>query len=196
MAYYARPPNFCHECGKKYEHQSAAVRWPVKCGACGTEVYSNPFPVSVALTRVGDGILGVRRNIGPGKGELALPGGFHNAGETWQEAGSRELWEETGLELPASDVSIFDCRTGNGKHQLTFCEFGTRLDELPEFDASKHDETQELVVLDGSQKLCFPAHDEIYRLALTRNEETARLEVEIAALEAELRLARAKVGRR
>lgn len=42
-------------------------------------------------------LLLVRRNNEPGVGLLALPGGYQMAGETWQEAGARELYEETGF---------------------------------------------------------------------------------------------------
>jgi ADP-ribose pyrophosphatase YjhB (NUDIX family) len=41
-------------------------------------------------------VLLVRRNIEPQIGQLALPGGYMNLGETWQQAGARELFEETG----------------------------------------------------------------------------------------------------
>ncbi len=44
------------------------------------------------------GVLMVRRKEPPFKGELALPGGFVDIGETVEEAAKRELMEETALQ--------------------------------------------------------------------------------------------------
>jgi len=46
------------------------------------------------LIPVHDGLLFVRRGIEPRKGKLALPGGFINLGETWQEAGRAKCWKK------------------------------------------------------------------------------------------------------
>ena len=40
--------------------------------------------------------LAVKRANNPGKGLWGLPGGYHMRGETWQQAGAREVLEETG----------------------------------------------------------------------------------------------------
>ena len=59
----------------------------------------------------GWGLLVVRRGITPGLGELALPGGYIGMGETWQEAGAREVWEETGLRLDPAEIEDFTALT-------------------------------------------------------------------------------------
>ena len=44
-------------------------------------------------------VLMIRRKHAPGRGKLALPGGFKNANETFLDAAIRELIEETGVEV-------------------------------------------------------------------------------------------------
>lgn len=64
--------------------------------------YENPVPVAVALIPLlcSDGkpaFLGVVRANEPGRGGLALPGGYVDKGERAETATSREVLEETGL---------------------------------------------------------------------------------------------------
>jgi bifunctional NMN adenylyltransferase/nudix hydrolase len=55
-------------------------------------------------------VLLVTRKDEPGKGLLALPGGFVNQDETCLQAAKRELFEETGVEFgtPHSALGVFD----------------------------------------------------------------------------------------
>ncbi|MEJ5990605.1 NUDIX domain-containing protein [Ramlibacter sp. PS3R-8] len=63
----------------------------------------SPYPpvlVTVdAVVRVGDEVLLIRRGRVPGKGLLAVPGGFIEQRETAYQSALRELQEETGFEL-------------------------------------------------------------------------------------------------
>ena len=45
-------------------------------------------------------VLLIERKVAPGKGTWALPGGFVNTNETYEQAAIRELFEETSLKIP------------------------------------------------------------------------------------------------
>lgn len=69
---------------------------------------SAPYPpvfVTVdAVVRVADHVLLIRRGRAPGKGLLALPGGFIEQRETAYQSALRELQEETGFHLLPSQM--------------------------------------------------------------------------------------------
>lgn len=64
---------------------------------------STPTAV-VVLVPIRGGLLMIRRGVADGHGELALPGGYQKRGETWQEAGAREVCEETGVCIDAEGL--------------------------------------------------------------------------------------------
>lgn len=88
-------PKFCTICGTTYATE--ADIWPKRCPNphCEHEDYGNPPTVAVVVCGVGDHALVVRRNINPGRGRLACPGGWVNRNEGLRPAASRELREET-----------------------------------------------------------------------------------------------------
>lgn len=66
----------------------------------GRPIFDNTPTVVAMLVHYGPKqgkIIVIRRANEPGRGLLGLPGGYHMRGETWQEAGCRELAEETGF---------------------------------------------------------------------------------------------------
>ena len=95
----------CTFCGARFV---PGQPWPRRCGACGETSYLNPKPVAVAVQPVGGGLLVVRRAVPPARDYLALPGGYVEAGETWQQAASRELTEEVGLRTDPGTVRLYD----------------------------------------------------------------------------------------
>ena len=75
---------------------------PLVCGACGFAYFFNPAVSAAGILLRGDGrALFIRRGHDPGKGALALVGGFVDAGERPEDALCREVREEVGVELTA-----------------------------------------------------------------------------------------------
>jgi bifunctional NMN adenylyltransferase/nudix hydrolase len=59
-----------------------------------------------ALVIVNDHILLIQRNNTPGKGLWALPGGFVDSGEFIAQATTRELYEETSIDLSLEQLAF------------------------------------------------------------------------------------------
>lgn len=101
---------FCSFCGTAYPN---TARYPRRCAnaACGVMVWDNAVPVAVLLVPVRDGgrtgLLVLRRGIEPQRGRVALPGGFLEAHETWQEGAARELHEELDVTVDPRTVEAF-----------------------------------------------------------------------------------------
>jgi ADP-ribose pyrophosphatase YjhB (NUDIX family) len=150
----------CSHCGLAWP---ADLPWPRVCAGSGETTWSNPLPVAVVLLPVKSadgqtGLVVVRRDIEPFRGELALPGGFIETGESWREAAVRELREETGLLAEPSQVSLFDVHSSfNGFSLLVFALLPTRsADELP--PSAPTEEVTEWFVMNDAQELAFPTH--------------------------------------
>lgn len=144
----------CSYCGHAFPE---GLAWPRTCPGCQNISYLNPLPVSVVLVPVDAGLLVIRRAIPPRIGQLALPGGFINMGESWQAAGAREVFEETGLSLRAEEIRDFRVLSAPDGTVLVFglAAPRTRAD-LPAFVPTS--ETSEVLVIDGPTELCFPLH--------------------------------------
>jgi ADP-ribose pyrophosphatase YjhB (NUDIX family) len=111
------------------------------------------------MVPVAGGIVVIRRNIEPQKGTLALPGGYIDLGETWQEGGARELLEETGIDLPGGAIRLYDVMNGLDG---TLVVFGLAEEQpiecLKPFSSG---ETQEVVLIDGPTELGFTMHTDV-----------------------------------
>jgi len=72
----------------------------LECGGCGHLFFVNATVAVAVIPELVDGrVLWIRRAKEPGKGKLAMPGGFVDAGETLESAARREVEEEIGLTL-------------------------------------------------------------------------------------------------
>jgi 8-oxo-dGTP diphosphatase len=149
----------CGYCGSAYPIE---VGWPRTCTGCGEITWRNPLPVAVALLPVlgtdgsRPGLVVVRRDIEPARGELALPGGFIEIGESWQEAAVRELREETGLLAEAAQVRLFEVASTPGTINIFGLLPPRNAADLP--PSAPTEEATEWLVLTAPRPLAFPTH--------------------------------------
>lgn len=162
----AEKNSHCSWCGTRF---MADAGWPRTCESCQKTSYVNPLPVAVAVVPLkGGGLLGVRRGIEPRKGSVALPGGFIDVGESWQEACAREVYEELQVELDPAHITL---------HCVLSAPDGTVLimGRTPELDASTFSpfisspEAEARVIIEDHPELAlaFPLHTEAARLYFT-----------------------------
>lgn len=150
----AKKHSHCTYCGHPF---AEGQPWPRTCGHCAQRSYLNPLPVSVVLLPVDGGLLTVRRTIEPCKGELALPGGFIGLGESWQEAGARELLEESGIEIDPAELREFRVMSAPDGTLLVFGIAVPRAaSDLPPFIPTE--EASERVIITEAIPLAFPLH--------------------------------------
>jgi len=149
----------CSYCGTPF----ASAAWPRTCSACSEISYLNPVPVGVVLLPVDDGVLCVRRTIEPQKGQVALPGGYLDFGETWEQGCARELREETGVVIDPDEVRLFAAHSVREVGMLLLFGLAAprRSADLPAFAAN--DEASETVIVRGPVELAFPFHTLVVR---------------------------------
>lgn len=81
--------------------------------------YRNPTPTVDVIIEVPGGIVMIERGGTPGG--WALPGGFHDEGETAEQAAVREAKEETGLDIQLLELLYVysDPRRDPRKHTIS-----------------------------------------------------------------------------
>jgi ADP-ribose pyrophosphatase YjhB (NUDIX family) len=151
------PFSHCSYCGHWFSERAG---WPRTCAGCGHVSYRNPVPVAVLAVPVEDlGVLMVRRVDHPAG--LALPSGYIEHGERWQDAAARELAEETGIRVNPVTIRELKVRSGADGTLLIFATAPaiTRA-ELAAFVPSA--EVSELVVVCGPRDdVVFPLDAEV-----------------------------------
>jgi ADP-ribose pyrophosphatase YjhB (NUDIX family) len=146
----------CSYCGAAFP---ADAPFPRTCSPCGNTTWVNPIPVAVCLLPVDGGLLVIRRAIPPKVGELALPGGYVDLSETWQQAAARELEEETGVRVDPDEIRHFrthSSKLGDGV-LLIFGVARERTWGSLKF-VPRDADASEMLVIPGKQTMAFPLH--------------------------------------
>lgn len=146
----------CSYCGAPFAPDQP---WPRRCPACGNVSYVNPLPVAVMLVPIGGGLLLVRRANPPQVGKLGLPGGFIELGETWRQAGAREVREETQGLIDPDQIMLFDVQSAPDGTVLIF-GLAPPLDAAVVDNFASTGETSALAVAHAPQELAFSTHTE------------------------------------
>ena len=95
MVYWQRTTRFCGMCGGTMQPHAENSR---RCTACGHEVWPNPATAVITLIHRGDELLLIRAHNFRSH-FYGLVAGFVEAGETLEEAATREILEEVGIEV-------------------------------------------------------------------------------------------------
>ncbi len=149
--------SYCSYCGQPFAVDQA---WPRRCVHCHNMTFQNPLPVAVLLLPVDNGLLVIRRAIQPRQGQLALPGGYIELGESWQAAAARELHEEAGITLDPHTVQEFRVHSAPDGTVLIFgLAQNLSAANLPTFIPTS--EASERVILTEPAELAFSLHTEI-----------------------------------
>ena len=136
----------------------------------GSPIYDNAPTVVCILASPKfhtDELIFIRRK----SGLFGLPGGFQMRGETWKQAGVRELYEETGYLLRPSDIAQFDdVVTDSFGHNLIFAE--AFLDAILDHEAMLDGEALEVLIADPvghkAEEWEFPLHFKAVQRWITR----------------------------
>ena len=151
----------CTFCGSSFGDQRG---WPRTCPSCHRTTYRNPLPVGVLLLPVRregrTGLLVIRRGIEPARGQLALPGGYVEDGESWHAAACREVREEADVHVDPATVTTFEARSNPAGDRILLFALAPAVDEadLPPFSPTS--ETAERTVIFAPETLAFSLHTE------------------------------------
>ena len=120
--------------------------------------YTYDYPMSSLATDIvvvyNDKLLVIKRKNDPFKGKYALPGGFVNPNERFQEAAVRELEEETCIKVNVDKlefVGILDCPDRDTRGRVVSVVYLVRLDKEPMAKAA--DDAADLCWLDKNHSV-------------------------------------------
>lgn len=155
---------FCSYCGCAFIN----LAWPRQCTWCNNITYLNPKPVVVVTAEYDNGLLLIKRNHEPGKGKWALPGGYLEVDETWQEGCARELLEETGLKIDITNIGIWEVFTSPVESNLViFGAAGQILNREAVESFKANSEVSELKIIYeplSPDDMAFPSHHNVVKM--------------------------------
>lgn len=151
---------YCFYCGAVLPEKCF---FPHTCTSCHNTLYRNPIPVGVALLPVDSGLLVIQRGLKDGYKKWALPGGFLEVHETWQQGILRELYEETGILLTKdTPVSIFDLQSDSKGNLLIFAKLPSiSQSQLPSMQ--ENNEVLSMRIIYQPEPLAFPIHEQVVK---------------------------------
>lgn len=140
----------------------------------------NPIPVVVLLvpaSRNPHGVVAIKRAIQPAKGQWALPSGFVDHKETWQEAALREFKEELGVDPKCAPTGLKLLRVDPSSDRRTMLLFvGLPFQELSVFTESfrqgnPDNEVEDIRLIEewDTHLLCWSTHQENARAYIQRH---------------------------
>lgn len=141
---------------------------PIGHRADGSPIYDNTPTVVAVLVRMNPGILMIRRGHNPGKGLFGLPGGYHMRGETWQQAGAREVLEETGYRIIPSMMTLASMETDEYGNNLAIADY---IGPVEKTDLAIDGEAEEVLIITKAPPAshvdwAFPRHFDAVRRAI------------------------------
>jgi len=109
------------------------------------------------------GLLVVKRAIKPFIGEYAFPGGFVDWGESWQQAISRELMEETDIETDPNEFILNTIHSTPDNKRILIFGITKKIRTLEDIKNFKpNEEVSDLFIGTDQTSLCFSLHQTVY----------------------------------
>ena len=98
---------YCAECGHELGEREVGGKRRPACPACGAVVFQDPkLAVAVLIEREGRLLMGRRGPNSSAAGKWSFPAGFVDRGERVEDAATREVREETGLEVAVGELLL------------------------------------------------------------------------------------------
>ena len=100
---------YCRECGDSLARVrvDGDIVERIVCGGCGYIDYENPKVLVWCFAHWQGRLLLCRRAQEPARGLWNPPAGFVEQGETLEEAAVREMYEEAGVRVSPSDLTLY-----------------------------------------------------------------------------------------